>query len=792
MLTHYLKVTGRSLVKHKIQTLISLIGLGIGIACFTLCASLLQQILNQNKNMPNIDRIYFASDADAKTPTVYHASLLGPQLKKDFPEIEAITSYIYLGGYTNRICEIIPDSTGKASYFEENILFVDSSFVNFYDIKLLNGSWKDILASPSAIVLTTTTAEKFFGSKNPIGKTFKQIDDFHDREFVYTVSGVINDFPDNSDFENISGLEFNTTRPEFVNTSYYDFYSERILLRKNSNIDELNKKLTRYIVPGTDKHIRLIPLKKRNNFYSQGKHLQIPLLFFCIGLLVLLTTLFNYLAFMLGKFFTRLKEYGVRKVNGSGKQQFFYLFFTEIVCSFLIATFFATVFIEITYPLLVQERFISSSIHRYQLFFQLSQYTLAGIVIMSALCWTITTKINKETILNNLYSGGSVRRKTFARDLFLGIQLVICILFTGGTFFIQRQVKFAEKQMLGTLSPKEKENIYEINLNGDKLEQARQIILNDIRSNPYITDYHINGNSLYQGWELRNYKWGNMPAGTQDSPLLFMYAGANYADFIRAKMVEGRYYTTNEPKCAVVNQMLARKMGGNVIGKEISVLYQGNEYTTYRIVGVIEDILPISGFYNAQLPCLYMPFPENYMNMHVYIKVEPVYKKQVIDGIKSKLQSYVSAATPLYISNIRDYIREFNSNEIQLAQLTFIFSLVCIIISLLGIYSSVMLATEKKKKEVAIRKINGAAIIHIINMFCKKYFILLLTASVVAFPILYIFLKKWMENNIFRAPINIGPFFGIFLLMGIIILFTVIFQIVKTARINPADVIKNE
>lgn len=792
MFIHYLKVAYRSLVKHKMQALISIVGLGVGIACFTFCTSFLQQVYSLNNNMPHINRVCFAADADAAAPTRYRASLLGPQLKKDFAEIEATTSYIYMGGYTNRVCEVIRDNIKKPLYFEENILFVDSSFVSFYEVRLLQGSWRDILATPSSIVLTKTAAKKFYGSDNPIGKTFKQIDDFHNREFVYTVSGVIADFPDNSDFQLISGLEFNTLRPEFTDASSYDFYSESILLRKNVDIEELNKKLARYTVPGTDKHVRLIPLKQQREFYSGGKHLQIPLLFFGIGLLVLLTTFFNYLAFMFGKFFTRLKEQGIRQVNGADRRQLFYLLFTEMFCSFLLATFLATVLIEVAYPVLVEREFINPYIHRYQLFFQLFQYMLAGTGVMFVLCWIVTVKINRETVLSNLYRGGSMQRKSVARNWFLCIQLAICILFAGGTFFIQRQVRFAARQMLGTLSIEEKENIYSINLNGDKLEPVRQIILNDIRNNPYITDYHINGNSIYEGWVLRNYSWENMPADVQDSPLLFMYAGANYADFLHAKLIEGRYYRDDERKCAVVNRTLARKMGGKVIGKEIAACYLGNEYVTYRIVGVMEDIMPIGGFHTVQPACLYMPYPENYMNMEVYIKTDPVHKKQVVDGLRSKLQSYVSPATPIQINNIGDYIRFFNSSEIQLAQLTFLFSVVCLIISLLGIYSSVMLATERRKKEVAIRKINGAPVAVIIRMFCRKYFVLLTVAAVVAFPVLYLFIERWGQNFVFRAPVNMLTFIGIFLLMGVVVLLTIIFQIVKTARINPAEVVKNE
>ena len=160
--------------------------------------------------------------------------------------------------------------------------------------------------------------------------------------------------------------------------------------------------------------------------------------------------------------------------------------------------------------------------------------------------------------------------------------------------------------------------------------------------------------------------------------------------------------------------------------------------------------------------------------------------------IKTTLSHYVNPATPIYIHSIKEDVTRRLDEEQKIFRMTSIFSVICILISLLGIYASVTLSTERRKKEVAIRKINGATSGTILSIFCKSNLIQLALSAAIAFPILVLLLNRWLQNYMNHISISIWPFIILFLVMAIIVAFTIIWQLWKISRINPAEVIKSE
>ena len=264
----------------------------------------------------------------------------------------------------------------------------------------------------------------------------------------------------------------------------------------------------------------------------------------------------------------------------------------------------------------------------------------------------------------------------------------------------------------------------------------------------------------------------------------------NYTDFIHAKMEEGRFFKTGEPYVMVVNRAFADWLGENPIGKSVTIDGMMG-VITYRIIGIMENLLPV-GNEPRIIPGIYLPFPEGYINETLYVKFRPGYVQQGIQPLKDKVQAQLSSFTPLYIENLWVDMEGYLSKVIELGSMIFWLAVFCILISALGVYSAMMLAVEKRSREMAIRKINGATLTDIAGIFCLHYLKLLIFAACIAFPLIYGTMHRWLEEYSHRITLRPDVFAAIFILMMIIMLLTIGSQLLKIIRVNPTEVLKND
>ena len=261
-------------------------------------------------------------------------------------------------------------------------------------------------------------------------------------------------------------------------------------------------------------------------------------------------------------------------------------------------------------------------------------------------------------------------------------------------------------------------------------------------------------------------------------------------NFIFAKMEEGRFFKTGEPYVMVVNRAFADWLGENPIGKSVTIDGMMG-VITYRIIGIMENLLPV-GNEPRIIPGIYLPFPEGYINETLYVKFRPGYVQQGIQPLKDKVQAQLSSFTPLYIENLWVDMEGYLSKVIELGSMIFWLAVFCILISALGVYSAMMLAVEKRSREMAIRKINGATLTDIAGIFCLHYLKLLIFAACIAFPLIYGTMHRWLEEYSHRITLRPDVFAAIFILMMIIMLLTIGSQLLKIIRVNPTEVLKND
>lgn len=804
MIQHHIKLGIRNLLKYKTQSLISIIGLAVGVCCFAFCSYTLRVSLNWDRNIKDIDRIHLLYSQSEEGPKVCYENYAAEALAKDFPEIESYMAYCELGPYTDKLCEIT-SSDSTTHYFPEVFLFADNHFLDFFGMRLLNGDRKNIDKTPGAILLTEKTAYKLFGTIDVVGKTFTNIDDFEDTKESFTIQGVIENFPKQSSLERYSGIELNTTNNRIGNPEspmHYDGFNTYVKLKEGVSLKQLNEKLKNYTLnfprwrnETASLNIQLHPLAKRADLYPKGKFDNAKNLFFIIGLLVLLTALFNYVIFIIGRITTRIKECGIRQVNGASRRALFKLLFTEASIAFLVACLLSFIIAELIMPYVsgINLYFTLDSSYIMKL---LAQYSAWGLVGIALICLLVIYKIGRISVRQSLFSTQAMRQNSLWRNIFISVQLIICFLFMGATWFVKEQSDLTEYRLTNGLSEKDKTSIFEVSLNGDKLTPVRPEILRKLEQTPYVETICRNGMGLSGAWYLGvdRFTWEGLDEQKSKPNIGHIYTDPNYFDLINTKAQQGRLYTMEETDKAVINESFARLFPSNPIGMQIGVDYWRKGMINYLIVGVIPDIINNQFKLNSEpvIPCIYMPFPENSVNLSCIVKIKPEYRKEFPEMIKSELLKHVNPATPVYINSLKEHSAFYLDYEQNLFRITSLFSIICVLISLLGIYASVTLSTERRKKEVAIRKINGATPTVILFIFAKSNLAQLVVSAVIAFPVLALLLNKWLQNYSTHITISILPFIILFFLMVVIVAITIIWQLWRIARINPAEVIKSE
>jgi len=797
MLKHYLTVSFRNLWKNRGQTAISIIGLAVALVVFTFCAFQWRHNMSYNRNYHDSERLFgILNEVNGEMRRNYRR-LTAETLAKQFPEIEVHTAYYIMGPAAYKLCEVSDGE--KLNYFEQKFfVWGDSSFFNFYGLKILAGS---ITGAPHSIIITESAAKLFYGTTDVTGRTFTDINDFHNSKTVYTIAGVMEDFPDNTWLKTCSGVELN--RPETLapshNIYYYDGYEPRIKLKKGVDWKAFNRKLQAQTIKyqyGTDKfaedRLSIAPITDVGVWMGK-QSVTMALIMMMTGLLVLLIAFLNYVIFIFGRILTRLKECGIRKITGSLQGGLFTLFFVEslIACigagalSLLIAKS-AFGLMKDTMHGLEQSMFLG---------FQL-QYIVALMGVVALLCFFATYRLIRIPVIQSVQRLVIFQRNSPLRNIFIGFQIVICLLFIGGAWFLYRQSAFLEKNLSAGLSETEKQSIFNVHLSGENYLPVREHIISFMEQNPKVEIVNRNGMGLIGAWQLGKgrFEWDGMTEQQGASQMANMLTDANYAEMLNVRMKAGRFYTKDEPDKAVVNEAFEKIYGSNPVGQEIRVNYWDG-MKTFLIVGVMNDIVNNSNMFRQDgvvLPCIYLPYPEGHANLSCYVKVSPDYRSEFPKVMKAELEKYVSAGGQVRVPSLAERIDSAASESRTTTQLTGVFSLISILITLSGMFASVALTTEKRRKEVAIRKINGATSGMIVWLFCRNYCYLLVVSALVAFPLLYLLITNWLTRYKEHIALEVCSFVGLFLVMAAFIGCVISGQVLRMSRIKPAEALKAE
>lgn len=749
MLRHYIKMAMRHLLKNKIQNLISIVGLSVGILCFSICLycsrfiSEVDSCFSNKELIADINLCTTRGDLYSGIP----ATTIEELRKLRFDEVQDFTFTVYP---RERSYNVEIKEGKELPYDHLMTMEVDSLFRKVFTPRILQGSWEVASNTPNAIILTRSSAKRIFGeSENPIGKRMILTQRLNGRNNM------------------TGGFGFALLRPG------------KTARKLEARFRSINMK---HHIYDEETAITASPFGKK--FWDKSIAPYFAGITMIVGLLILLTGLLNFFHFLMGTFLNRNREYGIRKVMGSGNQQLFYQLFVQSVIIAFIAFLFTFCLIEIislylnfnlfNYVLIIEKNL---------LFIQTAEYMVFILFLCMILCFITVLRIHYTPIQTEIHGSEIKRHKHGMRNILLGIQFFICWVFVAFTVALYMQAEKTESTLFNTLTEKEKANILSFSIDYMFMKNEEKLALIErISKFSGVQDKLLADISYLKGISGTGMQ---MEKGNPESSfeVNVMNVSTNFFQFMNIPLLSG--HTLKAKEDLVVDKTWAERQKKDLLG---TILYNYSE--SYTICGVCDDF--IADVYNQSPGFVFLPSDFNYYVGHCYLKCEPGETADIKKMIEKTLKETLPESIHPHVTTLQEDIYEAQAIENKLKGIILFFSIVSLLITLLGVYSTITLDTERRQKEVAIRKVNGAGLKQIILLFARLYIKLLTVSAIIAFPLIYIVIQMWKKAYIVFFNDGIIYWAGIFIGITFITALTVLFRILRIAQINPAEVIKNE
>ena len=788
MLQHYLKIAFRQILKNKTQYLLSVIGIAIGILCFSITSYYIRRYNNQFNVWPNSDRIakvYVKSIGNNRPIALLPGKELLTLISNPPAGIEKIS---YTGdSYTQANITFIKEDK-KESFFQCSFQNTTPDFIDIFSLRAIDGGKPSL--NPGEVLIEHTAAKKIFGNENPVGKAlyFTQADNDTTPIRYSTISSVIEDLPEGSGMKH--DLYFRNTADINPDREYWN--STTVLLSKGVSSKEINKRLQKHIPPFGEKNGSYIIVKTLKEEMMEPDNLTASILIPLIGALVLIAAMINFLKFCIQSFYNRTRELSLRKSLGADIKGLFYLLFSEIVILFLLSALFCLTLTELLTPVIYQYM-----LNRHNIDIQEVSIDIPTLIrqegeylcLLFILCFAITIWTIMQHRNNSIIEGvkGGKRHKSAVRNFMLGVQLFICILFIGGTIGLNKFHHHLTSFSYNTLMKEECSRIWKINLWAPQLRGHEEEIITQIRTLAGVEDILMKLTRTSPSYKTSK---DEEIRGTE------YCVSRNYAQFMKLP-IEGRM--PEAPNEILASRSLIWELENEGERNPSSVLL-GDK--VYQITGVFEQI-PFKTVYTKEQADRMNPYErfaiisliEKPAYTGIYIKCSPGQEKAVRKDILRIVRARLAETIPFEPSTLEEERIRYYNEAIIISDIFTFLSIISLSITILGIYSAITLDTRNRQKEVAIRKINGAGPKTIALLFGKLYIRLLVISAIPALLIVYLFLNSLNQTEVAMPGhwlVNPFMWLEILLLTSGIVFITVAARIRQIARLNPAEIIKAE
>lgn len=771
MFISYLKVALRNILKHKGYSLINIAGLAIGMACFILIFLWVRDELSYDRFHKNADNLYRAIVEHPDGVFSVSPWALAPTLKNNYPEIIKATRFVYRTALLRY---------GEKCFYEEGGL-VDADFFEMFSFPFVKGTPEKAFQSVNSVVISEKIARKYFGDDEPIGKVLNM-----NNQLNLAVTGIIKNVPSNSH------LQFDFISPVQLagedKLSSWSFESiTYLLLQNHSSPNEVRKKIAG-IIKKYDKRtdmepvLDIQPLVNIHLYPLRGTGLIIYIyIFSSIAVIVLLIACMNYMNLSTARSSARAKEIGIRKTVGAAKTNLIKQFLGESILMSFIAMLLAIVLVLLFLPEF-------NSLASKQLVFHPGFFHLLGLVLIIIVTGVISgsytalvlSSFQPVNILKNFQGSGAKRhilRKVLVVTQFAcAVTLIIC------TAVTYSQLNYIQNKHLGF----DKNHIVSIPINSE-IREKYNVIKNEILRNQDIlnvtsaTSMPINitsFNPVY--WEGR----------TPDQYVVINFASVDYDYFATFNMeiVDGRSFSrefSTDQQNYIVNEAAVRLMGiENPLGKLFSIWKNKGE-----IIGIVKDFHSKS-LHDEINPIVFTLSPK-WQHAHMFVRIKPDHVTSTLNYLKNTITQFAPRHPFEYLFLDEAFGNQY-TDEQRVGTIFTYFTLLAIFISCLGLFGLISYTAEQKTKEIGIRKVYGASAANIIYMIASEFVRLVVLASVIAFPVAYYAMHKWLQNYAYHTNINIWIFFLSALLSIMVAILAVSYQSFKAAAANPIKSLKYE
>lgn len=783
MLLNYFKTAVRHINRQRGYSFINISGLAIGIAVFTLISLWVFDEISFDRFHAKKDRIFRANSITKEYGLVTSSSWrLGKELQSNYPEIETFSRYRPWG---TSLVEY------KDKVFNElNFRLADPDFFKIFSFEFIYGDAKNALAHKNSIVLTNITAKRYFGDENPLGKSLfvrKYNADFK-------VSGVIKNIPLNStiQFDLLARVDLMPKQRleswEFTGYTY-------ILLKENANVERVNRKIADFYREYVSEESEASPVLQpftEIHLYEQGKPgiIKQVYMFSVIAVFILLIACINFMNISTARSAQRTREIGMRKVVGARRNQLISQFLGESILVSIIAMIIALFLVELLLPYFNQ--FTAKQLTLFSSDIVSKMLFLIGVILFCGLVSGIypalyLSSFRPKHILKGDY-GFLGNRQSFRSSLSI-IQFTIAIGLIVCTIVIHNQLHFIQNKDLGMnrelvigLPNNQDLNKSFESFKGELLKDADIISVTASATNPFDVGQYISIN-----WE-GHYEQDELP-------LPYTMVDYDYFETFEMHIVEGRgfseMYPSDENNACLVNQSAVKAMGiDSPVGTEVYFNHPAFEesFKKVKIIGVVED------FHHSPLNKAIKPFIfRMYKPWHsfVFIKIAPGKMKESLAFIETTSKAF-SPDYPFHFMFLDQVYNNIYKTENMLGKLFNILAVLAILISCLGLYGLAAYTTEQRTKEIGIRKVLGASVINLIGMLTKEFSRWVIIANVIAWPVAWYFMNRWLNNFVYHTQIG----WWVFILAGgtalLIALLTISWQAIRTALANPAKSLRYE
>lgn len=793
MIFLYLKIYFRNMWKYKVQSWVGILGLVFGLGCFVYAFYWLRYETSYDSFYPNSAHIYRVYSVEKQSGKVneYVPGILSRKLHEYFSVTEFSTGFVP---------DKIDFRIGVMPDIQLNTISADSSFFQVFPQVFIHGDTKQPLKVQHNMVLTETVAIRLFGdAEKAIGQ---QITNLWSEDYgPCTVTAVIKDPPPNTnlsfeallnypDIQNvaISGMPEAEQWQLFNNEMYVRFHPY-------ANINELSEQLrdfTSQIDGNANIELRILPISAIRHHLNAD--LPFTLNFIRIitaaGILLLFSALFNFFNLYIEFFLQRKNVFRQHAIYGAKQLRITGQILFEMTLSIILSLGFTFCFVLLLRPMFSGLLDIAMPVSKLIYLFVLCG---TGMMVLILLIGLILFGWLSRLIILHLSKRNTTRKPTFRR-ITVSLQLAVSIVFITASLVIMMQMRFLNQKDLGF----NHKGIIQLSGPQGLFSLYRETLMNELTAIPQIesitaTAFEPQHNANWMGTSLMNSEVEWVGKDPFDKHVFqHVFTDSQFAETFRLNMVAGKWWEKGEKRKVVLNEEAVRVMGlSEPVGAMICMSYalssMGLKCQEYEVVGVVKDFHTLS-LRNQIYPAIYSEM----MADKWYVRVVSGQEQDAIQKITTTLSNIDYRLTDTRLMPLKELYDQLNSSEQAGLKLFSVLATVSLLISLCGIYTTAVSAAQRRRKEIAVRKVFGARVSDIIRIFFREYTMQVIIAGAIGLPLATYAMHRWLQGYAYRTNIPWWLLTGLITGVVAVVLLTVLGQILKVANRNPAGVVKSE